>query len=71
MATIDDSRGSTTGAARRGADRDTAVQKSGGWFGFIFDAMEVMLKIMKDGLSNSCVVHLWICHHSAHHHREG
>ncbi|KAH9609771.1 hypothetical protein KSS87_012761 [Heliosperma pusillum] len=25
--------------------------KSGGWFGFISDAMEVVLKIMKDGLS--------------------
>lgn len=27
------------------------VQKSGGWFGFISDAMEVVLKVMKDGLS--------------------
>ncbi|KAM0051324.1 putative membrane insertase YidC/ALB3/OXA1/COX18, membrane insertase YidC/Oxa1 [Helianthus debilis subsp. tardiflorus] len=29
----------------------TTVQKSGGWFGFISDAMEVVLKILKDGLS--------------------
>ncbi|KAL9238786.1 hypothetical protein vseg_013163 [Gypsophila vaccaria] len=28
-----------------------APQKSGGWFGFISDAMEVVLKVMKDGLS--------------------
>lgn len=28
-----------------------SVQKSGGWFGFISDAMEVVLKVMKDGLS--------------------
>ncbi|KAJ0509502.1 putative membrane insertase YidC/ALB3/OXA1/COX18, membrane insertase YidC/Oxa1 [Helianthus annuus] len=29
----------------------TTVQKSGGWFGFISDAMEVVLKVLKDGLS--------------------
>ncbi|KAH9607783.1 hypothetical protein KSS87_022432 [Heliosperma pusillum] len=34
-----------TGAA------DGAPVKSGGWFGFISDAMEVVLKVMKDGLS--------------------
>ncbi|XP_041995650.1 inner membrane protein PPF-1, chloroplastic-like [Salvia splendens] len=28
-----------------------AAQKSGGWFGFISDAMEVVLKILKDGLA--------------------
>uniref|UniRef100_A0A803KS03 Membrane insertase YidC/Oxa/ALB C-terminal domain-containing protein n=1 Tax=Chenopodium quinoa TaxID=63459 RepID=A0A803KS03_CHEQI len=27
------------------------VQKNGGWFGFISDAMEVVLKVLKDGLS--------------------
>ncbi|KAF3794078.1 Inner membrane protein [Nymphaea thermarum] len=27
------------------------AQKNGGWFGFISDAMEVVLKILKDGLS--------------------
>ncbi|MQL74733.1 hypothetical protein Taro_007120 [Colocasia esculenta] len=27
-----------------------AAQKSGGWFGFISDAMEVVLKVLKDGL---------------------
>lgn len=30
---------------------DVAVQKNGGWFGFISDAMEFVLKILKDGLS--------------------
>ncbi|KAK1553490.1 hypothetical protein QYE76_037484, partial [Lolium multiflorum] len=34
-----------------GGDVEQAVQKSGGWFGFISDAMEVVLKVMKDGLS--------------------
>ncbi|VAH72514.1 unnamed protein product [Triticum turgidum subsp. durum] len=42
---------SAAGAAGGGADADVAVQKSGGWFGFISDAMEVVLKILKDGLS--------------------
>ncbi|KNA13268.1 hypothetical protein SOVF_117920 isoform B [Spinacia oleracea] len=27
------------------------VQKAGGWFGFISDAMEVVLKVLKDGIS--------------------
>lgn len=27
------------------------VQKNGGWFGFISDAMEVVLKVLKDGLT--------------------
>jgi YidC/Oxa1 family membrane protein insertase len=30
---------------------DAPVQKSTGWFGFISDAMEVVLKVLKDGLS--------------------
>ncbi|XVF05531.1 hypothetical protein REPUB_Repub05bG0180100 [Reevesia pubescens] len=30
---------------------DAAAQKNGGWFGFISDAMEVVLKVLKDGLS--------------------
>ncbi|RCV24665.1 hypothetical protein SEVIR_5G101800v4 [Setaria viridis] len=29
----------------------TAVQKNGGWFGFISEALEVVLKVLKDGLS--------------------
>lgn len=33
------------------APADGAVQKSGGWFGFVSDAMEVVLKVLKDGLS--------------------
>ncbi|KFK32256.1 hypothetical protein AALP_AA6G218600 [Arabis alpina] len=40
-------------AAVVGADSgaDSAVQKSGGWFGFISDGMELVLKILKDGLT--------------------
>ncbi|XP_059660723.1 inner membrane protein PPF-1, chloroplastic [Cornus florida] len=34
---------------------DATVQKSGGWFGFISDAMEVVLKVLEDGLT---AVHL-------------
>ncbi|ESW04072.1 hypothetical protein PHAVU_011G065100 [Phaseolus vulgaris] len=30
---------------------DVAVQKNGGWFGFISEAMEAVLKVLKDGLS--------------------
>ncbi|KAM0908988.1 hypothetical protein ACQ4PT_015066 [Festuca glaucescens] len=41
--------GGAGGAA--GGDVEQAVQKSGGWFGFISDAMEVVLKVLKDGLS--------------------
>ncbi|KAK3023280.1 hypothetical protein RJ639_044251 [Escallonia herrerae] len=37
--------------AAGGAAADSTVQKSGGWFGFISDAMEVVLKVLKDGLS--------------------
>ncbi|KAK1398563.1 Inner membrane protein PPF-1, chloroplast [Heracleum sosnowskyi] len=33
------------------ASGDAAVQKSGGWFGFISEAMEVVLKVLKDGLT--------------------
>ncbi|XP_058109724.1 inner membrane protein PPF-1, chloroplastic [Magnolia sinica] len=37
-------------AAHPSADA-AAVQKSGGWFGFISEAMEVVLKVLKDGLA--------------------
>lgn len=30
---------------------DAAVQKNGGWFGFISEAMEVVLKVLEDGLT--------------------
>ncbi|KAK4852662.1 hypothetical protein QYF36_025919 [Acer negundo] len=33
------------------ASADAAPQKNGGWFGFISEAMEFVLKILKDGLS--------------------
>ncbi|KAI3423641.1 uncharacterized protein J3R85_010842 [Psidium guajava] len=39
----------TAGAASSSAD--VAAQKNGGWFGFISDAMEFVLKVLKDGLS--------------------
>ncbi|KAK6935890.1 Membrane insertase YidC/ALB3/OXA1/COX18 [Dillenia turbinata] len=43
---------SVTGGAVTGSnDASTTVQKNGGWFGFISDAMEVVLKVLKDGLS--------------------
>lgn len=38
-------------ASASGDSATTTVQKSGGWFGFISDAMEVVLKVLKDGLS--------------------
>ncbi|KAG8046072.1 hypothetical protein GUJ93_ZPchr0008g13641 [Zizania palustris] len=41
-------------AAAGGGDAEqaaAAVQKSGGWFGFISEALEVVLKVLKDGLS--------------------
>ncbi|CAL0304134.1 unnamed protein product [Lupinus luteus] len=33
------------------ASGDATVQKSGGWFGFISEAMEFVLKVLKDGLT--------------------
>ncbi|GFP82347.1 inner membrane protein ppf-1 chloroplastic [Phtheirospermum japonicum] len=33
------------------SDSAAAAQKSGGWFGFISEAMEVVLKVLKDGLA--------------------
>ncbi|CAI9287980.1 unnamed protein product [Lactuca saligna] len=38
-------------ASASGESATTTVQKSGGWFGFISDAMEVVLKVLKDGLT--------------------
>nr|ACG39675.1 inner membrane protein ALBINO3 [Zea mays] len=40
-------------AAGAGADagQAAAVQKNSGWFGFISEALEVVLKVLKDGLS--------------------
>ncbi|KAL7601257.1 inner membrane protein PPF-1, chloroplastic [Lactuca sativa] len=38
-------------ASASGESAATTVQKSGGWFGFISDAMEVVLKVLKDGLT--------------------
>ncbi|CAL9103767.1 unnamed protein product [Musa acuminata var. zebrina] len=40
-----------TDATAAAPDASTAVQKNGGWFGFISDAMEVVLKVLKDGLT--------------------
>lgn len=36
-----------------------AAQKNGGWFGFISDAMEVVLKVLKDGLSTVHVLYAY------------
>lgn len=35
-----------TDATAAAPDASTAVQKNGGWFGFISDAMEVVLKVL-------------------------
>ncbi|XP_062084927.1 inner membrane protein PPF-1, chloroplastic [Humulus lupulus] len=39
------------GDAASGATDAAAAQKNGGWFGFISEGMEFVLKILKDGLS--------------------
>ncbi|KVH72624.1 Membrane insertase OXA1/ALB3/YidC [Cynara cardunculus var. scolymus] len=54
MYTLADAAVAVDSAASASASGDSAtstVQKSGGWFGFISDAMEVVLKVLKDGLS--------------------
>ncbi|XVF46503.1 hypothetical protein PTKIN_Ptkin03bG0032200 [Pterospermum kingtungense] len=38
-------------AATSAGSTDAAAQKSGGWFGFIAESMEFVLKVLKDGLS--------------------
>lgn len=42
---------STLSGGAASTSADTAVQKNGGWFGFISEAMEVVLKVLKDGLA--------------------
>ncbi|NP_001152272.1 Inner membrane protein ALBINO3, chloroplastic [Zea mays] len=39
------------GAGDDAGQAAAAVQKNGGWFGFISEALEVVLKVLKDGLS--------------------
>ncbi|KAJ9543609.1 hypothetical protein OSB04_023316 [Centaurea solstitialis] len=53
MYTLADAAVAVDSAASASGDSAAAstVQKSGGWFGFISDAMEVVLKILKDGLA--------------------
>ncbi|KAI7739471.1 hypothetical protein M8C21_001013 [Ambrosia artemisiifolia] len=51
MFTLADAAVAVDSAASGDSAAATTVQKSGGWFGFISDAMEVVLKILKDGLS--------------------
>ncbi|KAF5174925.1 Membrane protein insertase yidc [Thalictrum thalictroides] len=41
----------TDSVSTTGNSTDVAVQKSGGWFGFISEAMEIVLKVLKDGLT--------------------
>lgn len=40
-----------TVAADAATSTDATVQKNGGWFGFISEGMEFVLKVLKDGLS--------------------
>ncbi|XP_073226168.1 inner membrane protein PPF-1, chloroplastic isoform X1 [Cicer arietinum] len=40
-----------TVAADAANSADASVQKNGGWFGFISDGMEFVLKVLKDGLT--------------------
>ncbi|XP_010043569.2 inner membrane protein PPF-1, chloroplastic [Eucalyptus grandis] len=52
--TLADAAVAAADSAAAGADpssTDVAAQKSGGWFGFISDGMEFVLKVLKDGLS--------------------
>ncbi|XP_031268185.1 inner membrane protein PPF-1, chloroplastic-like [Pistacia vera] len=51
--TIADAAVSLDSASGGGASTsaDAATQKNGGWFGFISEAMEFVLKVLKDGLS--------------------
>ncbi|CAN6472534.1 unnamed protein product [Victoria cruziana] len=51
--TLSDAAVSATATATTTASNSTTdgVQKNGGWFGFISDTMEFVLKILKDGLS--------------------
>ncbi|GAB4860178.1 Inner membrane protein PPF-1, chloroplastic [Ancistrocladus abbreviatus] len=41
----------TTGGDTASGSSDAVVQKNGGWFGFISNAMEVVLKVLKDLLT--------------------
>ncbi|XP_057782824.1 inner membrane protein PPF-1, chloroplastic isoform X3 [Salvia miltiorrhiza] len=49
--TLADAAVAVDGGAGPSDSAATAAQKSGGWFGFISDAMEVVLKVLKDGLA--------------------
>jgi YidC/Oxa1 family membrane protein insertase len=50
------------GAGAGGGDVEQAVQKSGGWFGFISDAMEVVLKVERPGCKHYSSSILRYCH---------
>ncbi|XP_068668812.1 inner membrane protein PPF-1, chloroplastic [Aristolochia californica] len=49
--TLADAAVATADSTSAATSTDAAVQKNGGWFGFISDAMEVVLKVLKDGIS--------------------
>ena len=51
MYTLADAAVAVDSGGSAGDSAATTVQKSGGWFGFISDAMEFVLKVLKDGLS--------------------
>uniref|UniRef100_A0A6N2K4E5 Membrane insertase YidC/Oxa/ALB C-terminal domain-containing protein n=1 Tax=Salix viminalis TaxID=40686 RepID=A0A6N2K4E5_SALVM len=49
--TLADAAVAVDSAASTTSTDPSAAQKSGGWFGFISDGMEFVLKVLKDGLS--------------------
>ncbi|KAE8688879.1 Inner membrane protein PPF-1 [Hibiscus syriacus] len=49
--TIADAAVAADPAATAAGSTDAAAQKNGGWFGFIAESMEFVLKVLKDGLS--------------------
>ncbi|KAJ4980206.1 hypothetical protein NE237_010986 [Protea cynaroides] len=49
--TLADAAVATDSAGVAAGSTDAAAQKNGGWFGFISEAMESVLKVLKDGLT--------------------
>ncbi|XP_042512387.1 inner membrane protein PPF-1, chloroplastic-like [Macadamia integrifolia] len=49
--TLADAAVATDSAGAAAGSTDAAVQKNSGWFGFISDGMEVVLKVLEDGLT--------------------
>ncbi|KAL7115569.1 hypothetical protein ACP275_04G190500 [Erythranthe tilingii] len=51
MYTLADAAVATADGGGAASESAAVAQKSGGWFGFISDAMEVVLKVLKDGFT--------------------